>query len=159
MEQGGMGGVQPGKDFTDHVARLYLQNKMSAKETVVLIEKAYKAGVTEGRGMAAAKGHSWKNTSRNLLRTVLRATDFPELYWAKIPCHNPKTMKDQELVWLPFLLPFELLVRFVSKDKTLLKAACSLEVDSECKVSVDTFCKAHKLPRHETVLLGLHGDG
>ena len=96
---------------------------MSAKEVVELVGKAHKAGVQDVERMAKAGGrHGWKNAAGNLLRVILLNVSFPELYWADVPVWDPDANKKTTAL-LPFLLPFEVLEKLVSKDKNIVEAA------------------------------------
>jgi len=143
------------------MARLFLNNRMSAKEVCLLVQKAYKAGVQAVEPMARAGSSQgrWGNAARNLTKVLLKDVDFPDLYWAKVPCHNPTTNANRELQWLPFLLPVELLSTLVSKDPSFLGAASNLQGESPLKDELAAFCRKHKLPVNITVFLGIHGDG
>ena len=100
-------GEQAENEFKDSMAKLYLENKMSAKEVIDLVQRAYRAGIHSVGPMAKAGGEErgWSNASRNLLAVLLKDLDFPALYWAEIPCHDPSTSSDRVLQWVPLLLP------------------------------------------------------
>ena len=76
----------PGEDFRDHVVKIYLENKMSAKEICIMFQKAEAAGISEVGQMAKAggAGGKWSNAARNLMRTILKGVEYPELYWSEI---------------------------------------------------------------------------
>ena len=100
------------------MADIYLNNKMSAKEICLLVQKANAAGIQEVEGMVKAGSHGrWKNAARNLTRELLKNTDFPEPYWAEIPVWD-RSSQTQKLESLPFLLSFDVLFQFVTKYPT-----------------------------------------
>ena len=151
-----------GKDFKDHCANLFLTNRFSAKEALILVEKAFKAGIEEVEGMGKAKGAGipWRNTARNLLRTLLQNVDVPYLYWAQVPMANPKANNTKpELQWLPFRLPFGLLVKLVSKDPNITKVASQFPEPGPTVADVHRFCDKMNIDHKNVVLMGIHGDG
>ena len=75
--------VDHAREFRSHVARLYLRNKMSAKDTVDLVRKAQKAEAKGVDDLARAGGP--KNAQRDLMRMLLRGCILPALYWASVP--------------------------------------------------------------------------
>ena len=107
------------------MAKLYLENKMSAKEVIGLVQKAYRAGIHAVGPMAragGAQGH-WSNAARNLMSVLLKDLDFPAIYWAQIPCHGPSTSTNRVQQWVPFLLPHEVLHRLVEKEPNIVEPA------------------------------------
>ena len=150
-----------GEEFKSEMARLFLRNKMSAKEVIVLVQQAYRAGISEVGSMARASGSSgqWSNAARNLTRVLLRGVDFPDLYWAQVPCHNPETGANRELHWIPFLLPHEVLSTLVERDPSIVGSASRLIDESPLQQEIEDFCRVKKVPVNRTMLLGIHGDG
>ena len=75
-------------EFKNHVANLYLRNKMSAEQTALLVRKAKKAGASGVDAMVKSTGKSLdlKNAQRGLMRCLLKDSNAPEPYWAEIPC-------------------------------------------------------------------------
>ena len=67
-------GTKDEKEFRDHVARLFLKNKFSAKETVSLVNKASRAGAkgVEDLRVKEQTGKRMGNTHRDLMRRLLR---------------------------------------------------------------------------------------
>ena len=79
--------VEPsGKEFADHVARLFLMNKFSGPETVELVVKAHAAGAQGVRAMrkAGAQGKHPQNAKRDLMRTLLTGSSL----WVDVQTHG-----------------------------------------------------------------------
>ena len=79
-----------GKEFADHVARLFLMSKFSGPETVELVVKAHAAGAQGVRAMrkAGAQGKRPQNAKRDLMRTLLRGSSLPSYYWVDVQTHG-----------------------------------------------------------------------
>ena len=68
-----------GDDFKEHVAKLFLMNKFSGKETVDLVQKALRAQAKGLTSLARAGGHGTavQNACRDLTRALLQNSDMP----------------------------------------------------------------------------------
>ncbi len=75
-------------DSKNHVANLYLRNKMSAEQIALFVRKAKKAGASGVDALVKSTGKSFdlKNAQRGLMRCLLKDSNAPEPYWAEIPC-------------------------------------------------------------------------
>ena len=93
-----------------NVSNLYLRNKLSAKDTAVLVRDAEQSGAKHVKDMAVvgSRGKHLKNYERDLSRKLVRDCNMPEPYMAAIPVRCRTTGK-QIPAWLPILLAHELL--------------------------------------------------
>ena len=76
-----------------HIARLYLKNTFSAHQVQQLVEKSEAAGCSHkvaDIASAGKRGSIPKNTSRDLMRKLLKLVTAPPVYWADVPLHDPK---------------------------------------------------------------------
>ena len=148
--------------FRNHVAPLFLKNKCSGLEVQSLCQSAQASGAQGVDDMAktGAGGKHPKNISRDMLRQLLRGTACPEVYWAQVPCQNPATGEKKELVWMPFLLPFEILVQFVQSGEARMEDFVAFEEGSGLAKRQQDFARKHQhIDPARLVALGLHGDG
>eukprot|EP00959_Pyramimonas_sp_CCMP1952_P172726 3609369-Pyramimonas_sp.AAC.2 len=101
---------------------------MSALDAQLLASKSSQAGArgVDDFARVGSRGAEPKNMCRDMLRACLKGTDMPDLYWAKVPCCNPKTGIKREDVWMPFLLPHELLHLLVQKAGESWGDLCSV---------------------------------
>eukprot|EP00974_Lingulodinium_polyedra_P091027 8826371-Lingulodinium_polyedra.AAC.1 len=81
---------QEAQDFRAYVAKLFLTNKFSSRETVELVTKARAAQAVGIDDLVTSQKHQ-QNASRDLLRRLLRNVTMPDLYWAKAPVADPDT--------------------------------------------------------------------
>ena len=96
------------------------KNKLSAQDSVSLLQKARKVGLEFKNPVKncqplsddeekPATGSTKRNTNaaRTLRRSMLKnSTVWGHMYWAKIPCKNTSS-KEVEEIDFPFLLPHE----------------------------------------------------
>ena len=145
-------------EFKNHVANLYLRNKMSAEQTALLVRKAKKAGASGVDAMVKATGKSidLKNAQRGLMRCLLKDSKAPEPYWAEIPCSMEAGSKVKKMVMLPFLLMHEMLAAFVPKMNV---AEISEFEDFGMEAKRRQFCADNGIPMEMMIPIGLHGDG
>ena len=115
--------TDPGIQFKNHIAHLFLKNRFSGPETVELIQKAYGAHA-EGLDellRAGGAGRHMQNSRRDLMRALLKGCKMPDLYWADIPVWNGNT-NALELLPFPFILPHE--VCLINKSCVFLQTPC-----------------------------------
>ena len=143
-------------EFRHHVSELFLKNECSGKQTSSLLRKASLAGASGIADIAKAGGSGAhdRNASRDLMRQLTRGCSLPELYFADIPLWSPSTMA-LESVQMPFILPHEVIHRFVEKGGTPALAKRIPGVESV----VSKVCSSLKLDPMKFVAIGLHGDG
>jgi hypothetical protein len=147
------------QDLRAVVAELYLSGTLNAKQSNRLARagKVSGAGDVEDLAKAGAFGTS-KNTSRDLMRSLLRGTHMPPLYYAEIPIWMNGERSAAEL---PFLLPHEV-VSLLSED-VLGEAVSVSDAMPELRRLVDerkeAFSKSIGSPVEHLAPIGLHGDG
>ena len=108
---------------------------------------------------AAAHGRLQGNLKRDILNTVVRGSDMPDLYWAQVPS-NDRTTGDKTMFPLAFWLVHEMLhYFFVEKRSVDLNEAVELPDGSGQAMEHIAFCAKHKVQASETVRIGIHGDG
>eukprot|EP00969_Alexandrium_andersonii_P349436 15431010-Alexandrium_andersonii.AAC.1 len=68
-----------------HVSKMYLKNKLSAKETVELVRSAVSSGTQGVSDLARAGGADpqLKHAQRDLMRKLLKDSACPPVYWAE----------------------------------------------------------------------------
>ena len=120
-----------------------------------LSSKAQRAGAGGASAFAKAgrKGHWRGNVARDIMRGLLKGTTMPPPYWAQVPTRNPKTGENNVLVWLPFLLPHEVLVALWSSG------AKELELSEDIRKNLEATCRSLGVDPKGFVPLGVHGDG
>ena len=108
-----------------HVKRLFIRNKCSGLETQALTAAATKSGAVGVQDFASTgkAGKLAKNIHRDLMRKMLKGNKMPDLYWAQIPCSDPKTGEKKTMAWLPFLLVHEFLV-LLAKTTSMDELVC-----------------------------------
>lgn len=131
---------------------------MSGAITQQLSSRATSAGArgVESFASAGTSGRYPGNTSRDLLRSMLKNSDMPPLYWAQVPMKEPKSGQHKVLTWMPFLLPHEVLANLW---KTFGRAL--YEPSSATEKVLERSCLELGVDKtKETILpLGVHGDG
>eukprot|EP00959_Pyramimonas_sp_CCMP1952_P092856 1943034-Pyramimonas_sp.AAC.1 len=90
---------------------------MSALDAQLLASKSSQAGARgiDDFSRVGSRGAGPKNMRRDMLRACLKRTDMPDFYWARAPCCHPRTGIRREDVWMPCLLPHELLHLLVQR--------------------------------------------
>ena len=154
----------------EHIESLYHKNKLSAQDSVSLLQKARKVGlefknpVNKCQPLSddeekPATGSTKRNTNaaRTLRRSMLKtSTVWGHLYWAKIPCKN-RSNKQVEEIDCPFLLPHEWVSDYMYQAGAMEEAMP--EPGSVQSQELARMCKAWGCPEGSMVPLGLHGDG
>ena len=144
---------QEAQDFRAYVAKLFLTNRFSSRETVELVTKARAAQAMGVDDLVTSQEHH-QNASRDLLRRLLRNVTMPDLYWAKAPVADPDTGVTFETS-LPVILPHELLPIIVQNYARedlweLHPGARRVHAEVCAKVGLNPL---------DVLPLGLHGDG
>ena len=104
-------------EFRAYVAKLFLTNKFSSRETVELVSKARAACALGIDDLETSQIHQ-RNASRDLMRRLLRNVTMLDLYWATVPVADPDTGVTFETS-LPVILPHELLPIIVQLYATM----------------------------------------
>ena len=146
--------------FRAHVKHLFLRNKCSGLETQALTAAATKSGAVGVQDFASTgnAGKLAKNIHRDLMRKLLKGNKMPDLYWAQIPCSDPKTGEKKTMAWLPFLLVHEFLV-LLAKTTSMDELVCFPE-GSGLQEFQDEFASKNKhIDNNLLIAIGLHGDG
>ena len=149
-------------DFRNYVASLYLRNRHSAAATQVLAEKATKAGASgvEDLAGAGASGRHPKNAQRDIMRKLLKHSNCPPVYWAKVPVKNTGPGTGKIYDWIPFLLIFEVMAMILGKPGCSLASFATLPPTLPgLRDKKNRWCAKMKLDPEVTVPLGVHGDG
>jgi hypothetical protein len=96
--------LPPGrKRLAANLHHLASANQLSAGSVQELINDVSDSGI---KGFKKRRtGHSG-NTARNLMRSMVKRSQWPHLYWAKIRVMNLKTCVE-EPQWMAFQLPHE----------------------------------------------------
>ena len=146
---------------------------MSGMTTQQLASRATSAGAqgVQTLGSAGTAG-KWKgNTSRDLLRSLVKDSKMPPLYWAQVPMREPRTGNNNKLTWMPFLLVHEVLATmWKTYGDTLYDPSQATEkvLRTSCEAnginllpSSSTFedSRWRRGGREVVLPLGVHGDG
>ena len=98
---------QAGKAFHAELAKVFLQNELAATTTQRIAAAATAAGAVGVDGIASVGAHGSHpgNAHRDLLRRLRRASPWPKVYRAKVPCQRDGVRSQEDH---PFLLPHEI---------------------------------------------------
>ena len=149
--------ADPQVEYKDHVTKMFLQNKNSACELKQFLNKAARAGAEGTNDLV--RPTLPRNAQRSLIRTFLKGTDAPNVYWVQVPMHDPQTKKDGELGWLPVLLPHELIYHLIKLNPSLLSDLLEERMAPGVMEIVEEFADEHGIPIDKLLLLGHFGDG
>ena len=143
--------------FRSHIARLYLKNTFNAHQVQQLLEKSEAAGAQGVADVASAskRGSIPKNTSRDLMRKLLKSVTAPPVYWADVPLHETKG--STTTCRLPVLLPHEMFASIMARDSNLSRFE-DQRLQHLLQLPTD-FCNAMRLAEREAAIIGVHGDG
>jgi hypothetical protein len=150
------------EELGQSLRKLFERNKISASESMEIMKKARKCGLSfanpANKSLPKAEKHGERD--RNAARTVKRFMDkrkqWGNFYWACIPLWVPKKKK-VEPGWLPFLLPHEWLSEYLQQPGA--KEEAMPETGSYKSQKLAEMCEAWGNPAGSMVPLGLHGDG
>ena len=94
------------------------------------------------------------------MRKLLKNSNCPPVYWAKVPVKNTAPDAGKVYDWIPFLLVFEVMAMILGKPGCSLASFATLPPTlpglRDKKVR---WCSKNKLDPALTVPLGVHGDG
>ena len=143
--------------FRSHIARLYLKNTFSAHQVQQLLEKSEAAHAQGVADIASAgkRASIPKNTSRDLMRKLLKSVTAPPVYWADVPLHDPKG--STTTCRLPVLLPHEMFASIMVRDSNLSRFE-DQRLQHLLQLCTD-FYNAMRLTDREVAIIGVHGDG
>ena len=94
-------------------------NQLSASSVQEMIKDVAGSGI---KGFKKRRTCHSGNTARNLMRSMVKRSQWPELYWAKIRVMNLKTGVE-EPQWMAFQLPHEfaeVLVKYGRKEVIMI---------------------------------------
>jgi hypothetical protein len=94
------------KRLRENLIDLYASNIVSADRAGSLLQDAQAAGAANVKDLASTG--SAKNRSRNLRAKLLKRSQWPGLYYARVRLFNPQKQKVLKS-WLPMFLPHELI--------------------------------------------------
>ena len=125
-----------------------------------MISKAQGAGALgcEDLARTGTSGKHPGNISRDMMRALLKTTDFPMPYLAQIPLNNLKNGEAKILVDYPFLLPHEVIHWWLTTKRLDLNDLVDVahRTDQELPHIKDKFCNQYALNPNSTILLGFH---
>lgn len=151
--------VSKGDKFRKHLGDYFLSNKLSALQTYDFASAATEAGAigSEDLVKCGTTGRHPQNMHRDMLRTLLKKSQWPSEYWADVRVLDPDTQQEST-VSFPFLLPHEVLHYLCGMDAVTLE---SFRADPETPLSkvVSESCSKTGLDPATVLPMGLHGDG
>ena len=89
---------------------LFLSGDLSGQRSHSLFADAMDAGADNVSDLAGNHEPNG-NSARDLTKKLLKAHQWPHLYWTSIPCWSDKEQQEKEEL-VPFLLPHEILHQF-----------------------------------------------
>lgn len=133
---------------------LFCRNEVSGKAAMQSLQKAHQAGA---RGCAdLLHTRALKHASRDLLRRLLKESQWPGLYWADIPVLDKDTKQSVKKPH-PFLLPTDWLPVFMRRPDAWVDI--KPEEGSSTKAHLDKVALELQCDPSALVALGLWGDG
>lgn len=151
----------------DHAAKyrkvmktVLLSNKISGLDCQRLAMASTLAGSrgVEDFGKAGTGGSHPQNIHRDLLRSIMKDSDYPTYYFADVPLYDPK-LQSTVIVRMPFLLPHEMVQVLHMNGKltsaTTKKETCPKGVWSHLRKAANLL----EMPISEIIACGIHGDG
>ena len=144
-----------------NIANLYLRNKLSGRDTAVLVRNAHLSNASGLNDLkdVAAKGKQMGNANRDLLRKFLKDVKCPEPYYADIPIKGRKP-GGPSVARFPFLLPHEVLFHLFQNHGSTLVDELDFPEESGFAKHKANWIKSFNLPPDAIVVpVGIHGDG
>ena len=135
--------------FRSHIARLYLTSNCWKRVKPQVLK-----GVAD-IASAGKRGSILKNTSRELMRKLLKSVTAPPVYWAEVPVHDAKGSTTP--CRLPVLLPHEMFASIMARDSNLSRFE-DQRLTHLLQLRTD-FCNAMRLAERAGATIGVHGDG
>ena len=149
------------KGCRDHLATMFLTNKLSGPEVQNLARLAAQAGAQglESLSKAGKHGLAYRNIARDIKRVTTRTSTVPPGYFVTIPITTASGQ--QALHEHPVLLPHEMLEYLLLTGTANLKDLVDLKsrVDQTLHERHRKFCLDYQLDPQKTIALGFHGDG
>ncbi len=142
------------KRFRANLSDAYLSGQLTGQRAASLFKDAKASG---SRGIDDL-GHTCKhdqNQNRSLKRKMLKATEWPRLYWAPIRLWSDKK-QDIVTQQLPFLLPHEIIAKIFEKgNPTIFKEGLQPDDEQHLQHAAEHM----NLPDHSSLFpLGLWSD-
>ena len=104
---------------------------------------------------ARKRGSIPKNTSRDLMRKLLKSVTASPVFWADVPLHETKG--STTTCRLPVLLPHEMFASIMARDSNLSRFE-DQRLQHLLQLRTD-FCNAMWLAERKVAIIGVHGDG
>ena len=98
------------KRFRANLSDAFLSGDLSGCRSHSLFADAMDAGAANVSDLAG-NHEPHGNSCRDLTKKLLKANQWPQLYWTSIPCWSDKEQQEKEEL-VPFLLPHEILHQF-----------------------------------------------
>ena len=141
------------KRLRENLIDLYASNIVSADRAGSLLQDALAAGAANVKDLASIG--SAKNRSRNLRAKLLKRSQWPGLYYAKVRLFNPQRQKVLKS-WLPMFLPHELIASLLQQND--LQTLCSISSAGEAtKQRITELAQQYHLDN--VIGFGFWGDG
>ena len=152
--------VPPEKRLRANLGDLFLSNDISGARMRSLAEDATTAGAkgTEDFATAGASGKHKHNIPRDLLRKLRKGSAWPALYYARIRVFNLKRQVEEK-VWLPLLLPHELVYCLHEHALTRSGLFSQSGLCNQSKTHLERVAAQLCLAASSIVPVGIWGDG
>ena len=146
------------KIYQKAVFDLFLKNDMSAKRTHDLAQKAQAAGAKGAERISAAggRGKHEQNLARDIMRTALRRSTAPPLYYASIPTRDRRSGKDQIPTLFPFLLVHEMMHMIATTGQAL--SVTISELPETVASTLRATATSLNISTDGLIPIGFHGD-
>ena len=136
------------KRFRANLSDAFLSGDLSGQRSHSLFADAMDAGAHNVSDLAGNHEPNG-NSARDLTGRLLKAHQWPQMYWTSIPCWSDKEQPEKEEL-VPFLLPHEILHQFseysdVSQFRNLVlqRGADILQTEAEQLLPLDATGTAH----------------
>ena len=152
-------GQQPAQTaYSRAIFELFLKNDLSAKGAQQLAQKAQAAGAKGAERIVAAGrgGHHEQNLSRDIMRSALRKSKLPDLYYSSIPTRDPGADTNQIPTLFPFLLVHEVMYSILQSGQKLCSPLS--EIAESTANSLRSTAKSLKVELSDLAPIGFHGD-
>jgi hypothetical protein len=141
------------------LGNMFLANKLSAKDVQAIQHANYHEGNDHAWEWAKIGnwGHTPNHFARDLMKSLLRGVQMPEIFLWPIPIWNPDA-KQNEIVEIPFLLPHEV-IHYMVKKQGIAKYILSETGGGTYDDFTRSLFSRAGMDDSETIPIGLHGDG
>ena len=134
------------ENYQKQLKKLYIKNKLSAKDIQETAEYSTKAGSRGSETIVNIGNHGAnEHANRYLRRLCAKDSSMPKPYYASIPTFDPSTGNSQVMMLIPMLLLHEMLDWLISKGRILISEVCKLAEGSGLSKQHEEFCKKSKL--------------